>query len=393
MPATTAPPVVLDDGLWQRVTQITGGATAACFQCGVCTASCPWNLVRGQPVNIRELVRRTQLGVDGVDGAADPLWLCTTCGQCTVLCPRGVDVPQVIRSLRGEAWRAAEEPELLSGVLWNVHQDGNPWGQPPSTRDAWAAGLGIEPFDAAVHDVLLYVGCSAAYDRRLQRVAHALVTVLRAAGVRFGTLGEEEPCCGEAVLSLGNDAYFAEVAERNAHQLEAAGVTTLVALSPHCVEAFTRHEGVGADFRPLHYTQYLAGLLAEGGLPPLAVAEEIVVTYHDPCLLGRGQAVYEQPRALLAAIEGVDLREMDNNREQALCCGGGGGRLWFDTTRDERFAPLRVTEARDTGAAVLATACPACLSCLADGVTTTGAPLAVMDVVEVMARAVKGAPA
>jgi Fe-S oxidoreductase len=142
--------------------------------------------------------------------------------------------------------------------------------------------------------------------------------------------------------------------------------------------------------RPLHYTQYLAGLLVEGRLPALALATGMTVTYHDPCYLGRVQGAYEEPRALLSAIGGLDLAEMDNNREQALCCGGGGGRLWFDTPREERFAPRRVAEAQATGAEVLATACPACLSCLEDGVKTTGERIAVLDVVELMAQAVPG---
>jgi Fe-S oxidoreductase len=383
-PATS--PVALDDARWERVTQITGGATAACFQCGVCTASCPWNLVRDQPMNVREMVRRAQLGVDGLDGE---LWLCTTCSQCVALCPRGVDVPQVFRSLRAEAWRAATEPETLAAVLWNVHQDGNPWGQPPSQRMAWAEGLNLPAFDAARHDVLVYVGCSACYDGRLQKVARSLVEVLRAAGVAFGVLGEDEPCCGESVLGLGNQDYFREVAGRNSERFSDAGVATLVALSPHCADVFAQHCGAGEQFRPLHYTQYLADLLAQDRLPALA-AESMALTYHDPCYLGRTRGVYEEPRELLSAVEGIELREMENNREQALCCGGGGGRLWFDTPLDERFAPLRIAEAEATGATVIATACPACLSCLEDGVRTTGGRLAVMDVVEVLALGVRG---
>jgi Fe-S oxidoreductase len=378
--------IVLDDTLWERVTEITGGATAVCFQCGVCTASCPWNLVRDEPMNVRDMVHRTQLGVGGTDGE---LWLCTSCSQCVALCPRGIDVPGVFRSLRAEAWRAATEPEALAAVLWNVHQDGNPWGQPPSQRMAWAEGLDLPAFDAAAHDVLLYVGCSSSYDRRLQKVARSIVEVLRAADVAFGVLGEDEPCCGESVLALGNHSYLDELAERSAQRFSEAGVATLIALSPHCVDTFAQHRSAGELFRPLHYTEYLADLLAHDRLPALSSAAT-TVTYHDPCYLGRTHGIYEQPRALLRAVDGVELQEMDNNREQALCCGGGGGRLWLDTPPEERFAPLRVAEANATGATVIATACPACLSCLEDAAKAAGGAMVVKDVAELLAAGLKG---
>jgi len=197
-------PLTLDDALWDRIVQITSGAAAACYQCGACTAVCPWGLVRSESINVRKLMRRSQLGLQGGNGAADP-WLCTTCGYCKALCPRGVDIPGVIHSLRREAWRQNAVPKGLRSLLWDVHWDGNPWGQPPSQRFAWARGLDLETFGPN-HDLLFYAGCSASYDRRLQKVARALVAILRAAGVRFGVLGEAEPCCGEGVLAVGNDA-------------------------------------------------------------------------------------------------------------------------------------------------------------------------------------------
>ena len=289
MPNVTAPdePITLDDDLWQRVTEITGGATAACFQCGACTAVCPWGLVRGEPLNIRQLVRRTQLGLDG---AGADVWLCTSCRQCTALCPRGVDVPAVFRALREVQWRDNDAPGALSSVLWNVHWDGNPLGQPPSKRSDWATDLDLPAFDAATHEVMFYVGCSASYDRRLQKVARALVQILRASNVPFGVLGDNEPCCGESVLALGNEAYFDEIAARNSTRFTEAGVGTVVTVSPHCFDVFQSRYHAGDGFRPLHYTQLLAELVDQKRLP-LSAIEPLVVTYHDPCYLGRAHGV------------------------------------------------------------------------------------------------------
>jgi len=375
-------PLTLDDALWDRIVQITSGAAAACYQCGACTAVCPWGLVRSESINVRKLMRRSQLGLQGGNGAADP-WLCTTCGYCKALCPRGVDIPGVIHSLRREAWRQNAVPKGLRSLLWDVHWDGNPWGQPPSQRFAWARGLDLETFGPN-HDLLFYAGCSASYDRRLQKVARALVAILRAAGVRFGVLGEAEPCCGEGVLAVGNDEYLEEIVAANTRLFREIGARKVMTVSPHCFDIFSSHYTVGEEFRPVHYTQFLAELVSGGRLPPLAI-DPLVVTYQDPCYLGRKHDIYEQPRSVLQAVDGLELREMDNNREQGLCCGGGGGRMWMETPAQERFALLRVKKAAATGAQVLATACPACLACLDDGLKVAGEEsMRVMDIAEIV---------
>lgn len=376
-------PIVLDDERWERVTAITQGLAAACYQCGACTAVCPWSDVLERPLNIREMVRRAQLGIE--DGAID-IWLCTGCRQCVAQCPRGVDVPALFRSLRNEAWDQQRVPEGLAGVMWDVHWDGNPWGRPPSERWAWARDLDLPPYTPQ-HEFLLYVGCSVAYDARLQKVARSVVAILRAANVDFGVL-EDEPCCGESVLALGNEGYLAEIVESNSEQFREAGVTELVAISPHCFDMFDSHHG-DAGFRSRHYTQLLAELLDEGRLSlGTAGADPIAVTFQDPCFLGRGRGLYEPPRQLLAAVDGVELREMEDNREQALCCGGGGGRMWMETPADERFAVRRARDALATGAEVLVTACPACLSCLEDGLKVIGAAeTRVMDIAEILVQA------
>ncbi len=292
--------------------------------------------------------------------------------------------------MRSAAWQDKDVPKELPGVLWSMHWDGNPWGQPPSQRFDWAQGLDLETFSAE-HEVLLYVGCSAAYDARLQRVARALVSVLRAAGVSFGVMSEDEPCCGESALALGNLEYVSETIETNQRQFREAGVRKVITISPHCLDMFRSHYEVGDGFEPQHYAELLTQLLDDGRLN-LGSIEPVVATYQDPCFLGRAYNVYEQPRNVLDAIEGVEFREMDDNREQGLCCGGGGGRMWVDTPAQERFANIRVRQAQETGAEVLVTACPSCLSCLEDGVTLSDDKnLRVMDVAEVAAAALAAA--
>lgn len=373
---------VLDDRLWEEVAQATRGAAAPCFGCGVCTAICPWGLVRKEPVSVRLLIRHAQLGTGGWDRA---IWLCTTCGLCESRCPRGVPVSEVMVALRGLAWKKREAPKGLATVLWDVHWDGNPWGQPPSRREAWARGLDLKPFSAD-DEVLFYVGCTAAYDRRSQKIARSLVALLRAAGVRFGIL-PDEPCCGESVRMLGQEAYLAELVETNTKRFQEAGVRTLVTVSPHCLDMFRNHYPAWDGFRPLHYTEYLAEVLEAGRL---RFSQELsaTVTYHDPCYLGRRHGIYDPPRRLLSAIPGVRLVELASNREEALCCGGGGGRMWLETEAGERFANLRIREAEQTGADWLATSCPFCILCLEDSARVIGTNrLQVADVTELAVRA------
>jgi Fe-S oxidoreductase len=371
------------------VVQATDGAAAPCYQCGVCTATCPWGLVKKEHLSVRKLIRCAQLGIDGWDEA---LWLCTTCGLCEERCPREVPIIDVILSLRGLSWRERQEPGNLRSLLWGVYWDGNPWGRPPSQRSRWAQDLELPQFSPE-DEILYYVGCTASYDRRMQKIARSLVTLFGEAGVRFGTLGDGEPCCGEAVASVGHDEYAQEIIARNAKLFEEAGVATVVTTSPHCFEMFARrYPDPSGRFRPLHYTQFLAQLIDEGRLR-FEQSLPMRVTYHDPCYLGRRSGIYEEPRRILEAIPGVELVEMARSRAEALCCGGGGGRMWTETPAGERFADLRAQEAADTGAEALVTACSFCISCLDDSLKTAGVTMPVLDVSEVAAMALGAQPA
>ncbi|TAK21194.1 MAG: (Fe-S)-binding protein [Chloroflexota bacterium] len=378
--------LMLDDALGDEVMRVTRGAAAACYQCGVCTAVCPWGLVRETGISTRRLMRQAQLGMDG---AADGLWLCTTCAACEASCPRGVPIADVIVGLRDVAWRRRSVPDGFNALLWGMYADGNPWGRPPSRRSVWAAGLDVPTF-AAGQAVLYYVGCTSSYDPRMQRIARALVGIFRAAGVDFGILGDAEPCCGEGAHALGQRPYAREIVAANEKRFAAAGVSTIVATSPHCADMFKHRyfqDEANDRWRPLHYTEYLAELIAEGRLRFVRTVETRV-TYHDPCYLGRRNGIYDAPRQILAAIPGVEIVEMAESRADALCCGGGGGRMWQETPAGERFGDLRIEQARTVGADTLATACPHCVACLEDAAKIGDRPgLRVVDIAELVAEA------
>lgn len=383
--ATDEEVLLIDDELWEQLIELTDGAAALCFQCGVCTAICPWGLVRQKPLSVRTLMRQAQLGLQEKNGS---LWLCTNCAQCEAYCPRGVNIVDVFRSLRTVAWENRNPEKGLPSLMWSIFWNDNPWSQPPTQRALWANNLDIPIFNPQEHEVMLYIGCTSSYDQRAQKIASALVHILRGAGVEFGFLGEEEPCCGEAVLSVGHKHYFEEVAAKTAQVFQERGVTRLVTISPHCYDVFRNHYPPFSNgFQPLHYTQYLFNLISEGRLQFMKPLD-LQVTFQDPCYLGRINQEYQAPREILKSIPGVELVEMENSAEDALCCGGGGGRMWLETPIGERFSDLRVEQAVQTGADILAAACPFCVACLEDSLKVRKTEnFEVRDIAEIAARA------
>ncbi len=380
---------VLNDDTFEELFELTNGASAVCFQCGVCTACCPWGLVKDDTLSIRSLLRNAQLGVHN---NRQLIWLCTTCGQCEALCPRGVNIIKVIQALRYLAWKRNDTIEGLPTLLWSIFWNNNPWEQPPSHRHLWSKHLEVPEFDHQKHELLYYVGCTASYDTRAQKIAKDLIKVLQIAGISFGILGEHEPCSGEEVLSIGHSPYFNDLSNNAASIFNSRKVDKLITTDPHSYDAFKNHYKSSTQDQldmpiPYHYTEYLAEMIKVGRLS-LDNQRHITrqsITYHDPCYLSRHNRIIEAPRFVLESIPGVELVEMENTGNETLCCGGGGGRMWLDTAPGERFSDFRVMEALETGAEILATACPYCISCLEDSIKVQGIEhLSVMDIAEIV---------
>ena len=381
--------VFIDDDRLEELLALTDGAATLCYQCGVCTAVCPWSQITGRTISIRSMIRQAQLGIQR---SGEDLWLCTACAHCEVYCPRGVEITRVIRGLRYLDWQNRSAPAGLPSVLWSLYWNNNPWSMPPSSRSLWAQEFELEPFDPSVHEILLYVGCTSSYDRRAQNVVKAVIALLDAAEVRYGYLGNDEPCCGEAALSVGHRPFFLEMAEKATKVFADRGVTRLVTISPHCYDVFKNHYpefSEGTDgFEAQHYSQYLAELVDAGRLRfDKSLAQP--VTVHDPCYLARNNGDSTSIRKLLKAVPGIEVIEMAHNGSDTLCCGGGGGRMFLETDPAERFADLRLQEALETQAQVVVTACPFCMACLEDSVKSLRlSDLNVLDVAEVVAEAI-----
>jgi len=368
--------------LTDLIFEVGGDDLQLCMQCGTCTGVCPWPAVKR--FSPRQVIRLASLGLEGYE--QEDLWNCVTCNSCVLRCPRGIDLIDVMRSTRAVMLEAGTFPETYRGALGSLRSDGNPWSGERAQRTAWAEGLELPQFDGS-QEYLYFSCCTQAYDPRNRKVARSLVELLRRAGVSFGVLGVEESCCGDQARKVGAEDVYLELREANLELLRERGARRIISASPHCMQVFNGDYAGELPLESLHYTQLLDQLLAAGELPlDEPVAE--TVTYHDPCYLGRHAGEYEAPRRLLQAIPELELKEMPRNRETSLCCGGGGGGLWMDLPIEERFAVMRVREAREVGATVIATACPYCTSMLEDAVRVLDLDeeLQVLDVAELVAR-------
>ena len=379
--------ITLDDDVWEELLEVTGGAAGPCYQCGVCTASCPWGIVREEDFTVRTILRRAQLGLlEGLES----LWLCTACAQCEASCPRAVPIAEVIRGMRYLFWKRREVLEDLPTALWSIFWNNNPWGQPPSQRTQWMDKGGIPHFDADQHEILLYVGCTSSFDRRAQNIARSLVKVLQASGVSFGYLGEEEPCCGEAALNLGHRPYFEELSEKAISVFQEHRVGKIITISPHCYDVMRNEYPQETSFEVLHYSQYLADLIQADQLT-FQLPLNYKVTFQDPCTLGRRNKEFDAPRVVIRSIPGTTFIEMEQNGPDALCCGGGGGRMWMETPVGERFSDVRVLQAAKSTAEILVTGCPFCITCFEDSIKAKGLQdLQIMDIAELAAKSIKG---
>ena len=343
------------------------------------------------------------------DGSAvidpDVLWSCTTCGACVEQCPVDIEhVDHIIDMRRFQVLVESSFPSEAGTMLKNLESKGNPWGMNARARLDWTKGL---DFDVPVlgqdveHlgevDYLFWVGCAGALEDRAKKTTRAFAELLHIAGVKFAVLGEAEACSGDPARRLGNEFVFQMLAQANVETLNAAGAdkTVIVATCPHCFNSLGReYPQLGGTYEVVHHTQLLDRLVQEGRLTPVTPIDQLV-TYHDPCYLGRHNKVYTPPREVLASVPGLRTQEMHRCKERGFCCGAGGARMWMEEKIGKRVNVERVDEALGLDPDVVSTACPFCLVMLGDAVTakqqdgSAREDVEVLDVSQLMLRSVR----
>ena len=371
----------------------------ACTSCKRCQDRCPaW--ATGKPLSPMLVVQQIgEVAFANPGGSLietvgrDVLWACTPCRACQEICPADIEhVNKIIDMRRNLSLMLGEFPgtEVMAATN-NLEVNGNPFGSAYASRGDWAAGLGVPQLcDGAQVDILYFVGCYASFDRRNQEVAKSFVKICAAAGVRVGILGKEEKCCGEPLRKLGNEYLYQMTARENIERIKAYGVKKIVATCPHCLNTLGRdYRDLGLDLEVEHYTVFIDRLMENGRLP--LDAKPFDYTYHDSCYIGRYQDLFREPRDVLKAAGGR-ISEMDKSGYESFCCGAGGGRILAEERLGERINVARVKMAEATGAPLLVSNCPFCLTMFEDGIKTGDCEgkLQVRDLAEIVAERLNG---
>ncbi|MGA3192056.1 MAG: (Fe-S)-binding protein [Candidatus Bathyarchaeia archaeon] len=354
-----------------------------CIQCGTCTGSCP--VAKKANLNVRKYMREVATLGRLTQHPQNELWSCTTCSTCGVRCPKELNPYEFLIDIRGMAVEEGQIAPTIRDALESIFKNGNPWGRMRNKRSEWMQGLNIKPISQGA-EVLFFVGCTSAYDPRVQNVPKSLARCFEKAGLNFGILCDEENCCGSEVYGMGEKGLFEFLVEENMKTFNKYNVKQAVTSCPHGYHAFKNRYNQ-TTFEPLHHTQLLAKLIDE---KKLTFSKEVnkKVIYHDPCFLGKQNGIYDEPRKVIECVPGVKLLEFDRSRARSVCCEGGGGRMWVDIP-GQRLAETRVKDAVEAGADILAVACPYCLLTFEDAVKTAGVEgkIQIMDIAELLTLA------
>lgn len=385
----------------------------ACAECGRCTNMCPASGT-GKTLSPMDLIvkmrnhltekgavvtslkpwvpgfvfketKGNQLAIQAAGGATielpnligdviteEEIWACTTCRNCEDQCPVSNEhVDKIIDLRRYLVMTQGEIPADASRYMTNIERQSNPWGINRKNRVNWREGMEdiVKTVDETDDfEYLLWVGSMGSFDNRSQKIIKSLSRILHKAGVKFAILGNEERSSGDTVRRLGNEYLFQSLCAENVEIFNAYNVRKIVTIDPHAFNTF-KHEypEFGFEGEVYHHTQLLSELLREGKITPTKEVKEQVV-YHDSCYIGRYNNIFDLPRDILKAIPGVEILEMERNKQDALCCGAGGGRMWMEEKEGTRINVARTEMALKTNPSVIGSNCPYCLTMMSDGV-------------------------
>jgi Fe-S oxidoreductase/nitrate reductase gamma subunit len=361
--------------------------TYACTKCGRCQDNCPaW--ISSKPLSPKKVIldlkthllekgslmlQKKELNPDkiliGDTILEDELWSCTTCGACMRFCPVLIEhIPKIVEMRRNLVLMQSKFPPELNLLFKNLENNYNPWTIGFSTRADWAKELKVKLFSQDKDiEYLYFVGCSGSFDERVKKVSKALVSIFNQAGINFGILGQEEFCCGDSARRIGNE-YLAQILiQQNIDTFKKYNIKKVIVSCPHGYNTFKNEYPLfGYKLEVVHHSELISDLIKKGKLN-LNNKLDQSVTYHDSCYLGRYNQIYESPRKILKSLCS-NFKEMELSESKGFCCGAGGGRMWLEEKLGKRINQIRIEQAQETGAKLIATACPFCLTMLGDGI-------------------------
>ena len=379
----------------------------ACTECGRCIDQCPANNT-GKDLSPKDIVLsiKENLFINGpvllstskekwdeVDrvsliGESIPiewLWECTTCGACANVCPVGNEhLRDIIEMRRYLIMEEGEIPELQGRAIKSLEARAHPFFGTNAGKDDWKKGLDIPLFKKGETEYLLWIGCSTRYEDRAQKIARAMVNILKKSQVPFGIL-KDSRCTGDPAKHMGNEFLFNEIATQNIDEFERLGVKNIITICPHCYHNFVHYyPELGGNYNVIPHAVFIYDLIKNGKLSPKNT--EKTFTFHDPCYLGRHNGIFRQPREIINRLG--KLIEMPRNEKASFCCGGGGGNYWAEE-KGTRINRARAKEALDTGADFIVSSCPFCVLMLTDGIKGFTHAEKVFDIAELVENSIE----
>jgi len=367
----------------------------SCTECGRCTSVCPANIT-GKLLSPRKVMMDTRArmkekgpglvkeGKDFDDGkhltgtylTEEELWACTLCNACAQECPVDINQPSLILDMRRYlVLEESKAPSGLNTVFANIENNGAPWQFSPEDRMLWAEGLEVpliadKMAKSEKPEYLFWVGSAGAFDDRYKKVTREFIKIMNHLKIDYAVLGTEESDSGDVARRAGNEMLFQMQALMNIEVLNGYEVKKIITCDPHDFNTLkNEYPDFGGNYEVTHHTQFLQKMIAEGKIDLNGdKLKDKTITYHDPCYLGRGNGEYKAPRDVLKAIPSVKV-EMERNKSFALCCGAGGGQMFKEAEKGEKEIFIeRTEEALRTGADIICTACPFCMTMMTDGI-------------------------
>jgi len=380
----------------------------SCTNCRLCADACPatsvaqdgelsaiWRMdtlkqiLKGRAGLFRKFIKSKRTSEDYIKHFSDTSFKCTLCGNCQEVCPVGIRLRDLWISLRQDMVHSSIYPKKIDMIRENMEETHNVFGEDNEERADWVEDMRNPPDNSYIKDkaeVVYFTGCTASYYPLAQKIPIALAEILDLGRVDFTLLGEEEWCCGFPLLGAGLMDMFETFKNHNIEAIRQKGAKEIVFACPSCYQMW--REYYPPDFKLTHASQFLANLIKEKRVPLKEMP--LKVTYHDPCDLGRGARIFDEPRDVIRSIPGIEFVELPHNREHCLCCGGGGNLEMTDAKLSADIAKTKIDEALSTGADAIITACQQCVRTMATYARRNKIPIQVMDITELIRNAAKG---
>lgn len=379
----------------------------ACTNCCLCAQVCPAvtatgdghlsgiyrlgelrRIMRSRSWLFRKFFGKKQPTKEQLKQFSKTVYSCSLCGRCQETCPSGIMLRDLWFSLRQDLVHSDAYPKKVDMIRANVAESHNVFDEDNLERADWVEDLREPPDDGYIKDkaeVVYFTGCVAAYFPIAQKIPLALADILETTQTDFTLLGEEEWCCGFPLMGAGLRDQIDDLIAHNIDAVKAKGADKVVFACPSCYQMWREH--YPPEFKIYHATQFLSELISTGQLPLKKM--DMIVTFHDPCDLGRGSREFEAPRSIIRALPGIDLIEMRHNRESCLCCGGGGNLEMIDSELSSEIAKAKIDEVLATGATTVVTACQQCVRTMATYARRNKIKLEVLDIVQLVQRALQ----